>query len=344
MKLEALPVGDRRIGGDYGDDIKKYRRRFSKHEISKKMALERVPFSSLLYVSKPLEGTLSRKRSQFYFFAIGCWTMMMAKEERHEFSAQHFKLTVLQMRSKQACFSKQQETAHVLDCFSKQINDSKNSSKYTLLSGFNLWHGLAEDFSFGLLLDGQEIINQPKRCTEDSSLVLSFTAPVLWNGWFLITSRTSPAALDPVRFVLYARGGGAGDAWRPVGSSGYARILVSTALFHTPYATPAARGARATFDLYRLRLGSIWQSTLMCFAMAAAGAARLEHLCKHVACAHFGVWVLVHAIRAIHYAAAGQWPAVVALTALGVMQLGNVLLIRRERYIFLIFWYSHCRL
>ena len=311
------------------------RHRFTKHGMSKNIALECVPFSSLLYVSKPLEGTLSRRRSQFFFFAIGCWTMMMAKEERHEFSAQQFKFTVLQMRCRSACVL---DSGTSLKIRCQQDNYSEIDHTCIFKPAGPMLSTLAEDFSLGLLFDGQEITAVPERRLEISSLLLSFRAPVRWNGWFFITSRTAPAALDPVRFVLHARGGGAGDAWRPVGSSGYAQILLSTALFHTPYATPVARGARATFDLYRLRLGSIWHSTLMCFAMAAVGAVRLERFGKYVACAHYGAWVIVHVARTIHYAAAGQWPAVIASTALGVMQLGNVLLVRQECYMRLVFW------
>ena len=196
---------------------------------------------------------------------------------------------------------------------------------------------LAEDFEFGLLLDGQLVAAVPERSMERCGPVLSFPAPVRWNGWFLVTSRAAPPARDPIRFALHARAG-AGAAWRPVGSSGYVRLLVSTALFHTPFATPAARGARADFDLYRLRLGSTLQSAAVSFALAGAGAARLGRLGKLVACAHFGAWVAIHAVRGGRYAAAGQWPAAAALAALGAMQLGNLLLVRREHWKRLAFW------
>jgi hypothetical protein len=311
------------------EEINWFRRRNSKQKLSKSIALACVPFSSLLYISKPFEGSLSRRRSQMFFCAVGLWTIMMAKEEQDAFSAQYFKLKILQFRSGKSC-----------DCTrSLPYNETLDTSKDICplqkthlpapagIPTNRLFCAFTKDLSFGLLFDGSALINAAQT-SEGCDVFVSFPATVVWNGWFLVTPRTEHPDLDPVRFILLAKT--EGGSWRAVGSSGYARILVSTALFHTPYAVPMKRGEKVHFDLYRLRLGSIWQSAVVAFALCAAGVARLEWLGKHVASLHFLAWAVMHAVRACHYAAAGQLAGAAVFVALAVMQLGNLFLLRRE--------------
>ena len=178
---------------DDNNEVSIFRRRNSMQRMYKSKALECVPFSSLLYVSRPLEGGLTRRRSQFFFFIIGCWTMMMAKEEHHVFSAQHFMFSVLQTRCGQACLDKGEPLC------APQFNGSAISPAQKPLQICPPLPILAEDFLVGLLLDGQPVAAVPMRAIEPCSLLLSFPAPVQWNGWYFVTSRIAPSHLDPVR-------------------------------------------------------------------------------------------------------------------------------------------------
>ena len=267
--------------------------------------------------------------------------MMMAKEEQHTFSAQYFKLSINQFRSGKACECVPPlnwNHSHIGDPENCVLQDKMNIKKmyFSAITDHN--YSICPDMSelsFGMLVDGLEE-SDGVRYMAGCDVMISFPAPIFWNGWFLVTPRTGHPDLDPVRFVLQARIPGGG--WRPVGSSGYARILVSTALFHTSYDMTTERGARVDFDLYRLRLGSIWQSTAVALSLGAAGMARFERLGKHIACLHFFSWVVLHVMRARHYAVAKQWAGVAVFLALAAMQLGNLLLCRREWWLRLAFW------
>ena len=119
--------------------------------------------------------------------------MMMAKEEHHVFSAQHFMFSVLQTRCGQACLDKGEPLC------APQFNGSAISPAQKPLQICPPLPILAEDFLVGLLLDGQPVAAVPMRATEPCSLLLSFPAPVQWNGWYFVTSRIAPSHLDPVR-------------------------------------------------------------------------------------------------------------------------------------------------
>ena len=184
------------VRGEINDDIRLFRHRFSKQGMSKNIALECVPFSSLLYVSKPLEGSLSRRRSQFFFFLIGCWTTMMAKEEKHEFSAQQFKFIALQTRSGVMCTNDQRPLSHPPELCYRQANDSSFSPAPAPCSADHQPPPpmLAEDFEFGLLLDGQLVAAVPE---------LSFAAAL---GDFNVDVPFDHAAAWRLILVLKKRG------------------------------------------------------------------------------------------------------------------------------------------
>ena len=157
------------------------------------------------------------------------------------------------------------------------------------------------------MLDGIDS-NVPYQTTHafDGALILRYNSPVRWNGWFFANSLTTPPELDPVRFVLHARSGIPGEPWRPAGSSTYARIHISTALFHGTLATPTARGARVDLDLARRRVGSLWFSVVMTLSLAAAGALRREELGEPLLAAFYGVWALDNLAGAGAHLRAGQ--------------------------------------
>ena len=137
----------------------------------------------------------------------------------------------------------------------------------------------ASILSYGFLLDGEEISLNYNIRHFSGKVFLSFDIPIEYNGWFFVTSKSNPPSRDPVRFSLHALDG---SNWRVVGSSSYVRIHTTTIFFHTPYSTSTARGRREIFDLYRLRVGSMWQSILTNVFLALADALKREDLGKYI--------------------------------------------------------------
>jgi hypothetical protein len=272
-------------------------------------------------MAKPFAGALSRRRTQVFFIVMGFWTLLMASEEKTTFEAQHFKFTSLGKRDI--------NRGTFLRGFGGCLTDrpsSNESARDTEIS------------TFGLMLNGEEVTaTQQEWAPINGSIFLSFESPIQWNGWYFVTSTSNPPSHDPVRFALYAK---EDDKWKVVGSSGYARIHVSTVFFHSPYNTSTARGAREFFDLYRLRIGSIWQSIVINFSLGLAGAAKREDLGAKIISLFYGSWALVHLIRASHYLVAAQPPGAAVYLLLFAMQLGNLLLTQCERWTLLVPWHG----
>jgi hypothetical protein len=199
--------------------------------------------------------------------------------------------------------------------------------------------------SFSVLFDGADPnISSHTMCAPDGSLILRYCSPVRWNGWFFVTSTTAPPEHDPVRFVLHARSGAPGAPWSPAGSSSFARIHVSTALFHGAFPTPTARGARSDLDLERHRVGSLWLSIAAAFALAAAGALRREELGEPLLAAFYAAWVLANLARAAAYLRAGQRDGAAVHGLLAATHAGNLLLMIRGHWTLQCLWHGGMQL
>jgi hypothetical protein len=293
-------------------------------QLSKALVLHDVPFSSLLYVSKPLAALLTRRWAQILFFLLGIQTMRSASREDPSNLDQEFKFSALQNRA----------TGRTLSAW-HDLNSSCDSDCSSTPPA------VASISYFGVLINGAvPKIPSVLLCAPDGSLILRYCTAVHWNGWFFVTSSTAPPEYDPVRFVLHARSGAPGARWATAGSSSFARIHISTALFHGAFPTPTVRGARVDLDLVRHRVGSLWFSVVIIFAFAAAGALRREELCEPILATFYGGWALANLARATTYLHAGQRDGAAIYSFLAAMQAGNLLLMINGRWVLLWLWYG----
>jgi hypothetical protein len=308
-----------------------------------------VPFTSIFYMPKPFAVVLSRRRTQFFFTIMGFWTVFMASKEKKSWHGQHFRFSIIEQRQgqleAQICAGNIQFTKiSQLPCTNHSIlrigagNMQFNKISHLLHSNHSCRDSETADiFSIGLLLDGDEI---PVSCSVQHvsrSVFLSFATQIEYNGWYFVTSKSKSPSHDPVSFSLHSSDG---VSWKVVGSSSYVRIHATTVFFHAHYRTSTARGKREVFDLYRLRVGSIWQSILTSFSLGLAGALKREDLGTPILCLFYGSWVVVHLIRAAHYLHAAQPTGCGLYLLLCTMQLGNLLLLLSEKWRLMPQWHG----
>jgi hypothetical protein len=293
--------------------------------LSKELVLRSVPFSLLWYVSKPLAAVLTRRRTQLLFFLSGIYAMANIPWNDQYNLDQEFRFSTLQYRGYR----------HTLPDPMFHMNSSSNAVCPNAPPLF------ASISSFGVLLDGVDpnIPSQILRAP-DGSMIRRYFSPVRWNGWFFVTSSSAPYECDPVRFALHARSGAPGAPWAPAGSSSFARVHVSTVLFHGAFPTPAARGARADLDLARHRIGSLWQSVAAGLALAAAGALRREEFGEPILAAFYAAWVLANLACAATYLRAGQRDGPAVFGLLAATHAGNLLLMTSGRWVYQWLWYG----
>jgi hypothetical protein len=230
----------------------------------KQAALRCVPFSSLVYLSRPWPAALSRRRTQAFFLLMAVLNMQaMIRSEKAVFPQfEVFRFTLLQTR-----------TEPQLQSF--PTDHSTEPSTFKVDSFHTLNGTLPRVSALGLLFNGKELFAPHSLYHDDRSIYLTFPYPVEWNGWYFATSCFSDPLLDPVRFALHAHDGA---AWVPVGSSSYVRTHVGFTFFHAPFLTPLGRGRRVFFDLSLSFPGKQAYNVGMELGLVACGAAGREEL------------------------------------------------------------------
>jgi hypothetical protein len=186
----------------------------------KGMALREVPFSCCFYSSRPLSAALTKRRFQIFHFVMGAaqiLQLMAGSKENVGYTSRRLRFSSLELRNKS------------LDSI-----------------------GCPSISTFMVLKDGIKISPPHQFVCERNALLLEFSEPIQWNGWYFVTSQTGPADYDPVRFQLHSNLLHDGP-WHLVSSSTYINIAGSTALMHGAFSTSSIRGQTQTFDLLRER-------------------------------------------------------------------------------------------
>jgi hypothetical protein len=285
---------------------------------SKRSSFKNVPFSSLIYVANPVAAFLSRRRVQSVFLVLSAWMLMVTLQNAPSFSSQRLKFVVSETRGG----------------YCRRNLDIVYSNVTNICAGPRIQ-------AIGLLLNGVAIMTQNvSNSTIADGLVLALPRPVLWNGWFFVTSFASHPTADPMRFALLSDDG-LGRGWQQVGSSSYAFLHSSTVFFHGYHATSTARGSREVFDPQPLRAGGgLWISVCYYFALGALGALGLEEWGRHAPAAFGAAWALAHGSRAANHLAIGQLPGVAVCGALSLLHVANMSLVLHGCWMGVTFWYG----
>ena len=186
---------------------------------SKSIALSSVPFSCCFYSSRPLSAVMTRRRFQVLHVVL---------------NAAELVLRIFTVSNTESCISSRRFK------FSSMAVRSYSATLEPSIS------------SFMPMRDGVEL-NQPHSFYSDNStsIILSFSDPVEWNGWNFVTSKSSHKDQDPIRFSLYATMRDDDQDWQLVGSSTYINFAGHISLWHGPFITSELRGHKHTFDLLR---------------------------------------------------------------------------------------------
>ena len=132
---------------------------------------------------------------------------------------------------------------------------------------------------------------------EGASLVITFEKQVPWDGWAFVTSNTSSADYDPVRFTLHSSMVLNAGGWALIGSSTYIDIAGSTTLFHGYFETSTLRGQINTFNLPRQQAGLqftlVWFRAWIHTLTPLSSVVELTHFaCKLEALCQFGQMII----------------------------------------------------
>ena len=170
----------------YREGKTKFRQRLSEtiqsDETCRRLAMARVPFSSMFYCSNPLAAALTRRRTQIFFVALALlgnvsefWPAEVFKEHTLRVASQ-VRFSALEWRG---------------GCQNATCLTSPGVS------------------SFGLTLRGEDLTVEKKQVQvqqhiEGPSIRLVFSAPVEFNGWYFTTSDLDPAGAGHTTHPCYA--------------------------------------------------------------------------------------------------------------------------------------------
>ena len=240
-------------------------------------ALREVPFSSIFYSSRPLAFTLTRRRTQAFFFiiAILCITKKATPDRvsgEVAVTSNRVRFSVLANRNENIAFFS-------TPFFASSLTNTKHLSipnrKVTVEK-------------IGLLYNDQNISREEQLLyIEGSSIILDFPKPVRWNSWYFVTSNQSPDS-DPVRFMVESHANG---EWRTVSSSTEIPVLGGVVFMNGYYATTTERGGIEKFDLFVREPIKITLQTILLNLVAGtiyllismAGLCGVEHLAVELA-------------------------------------------------------------
>jgi hypothetical protein len=182
-------------------------------------ALEKIPFSSIFFCSNPLAAALTRKRTQFFCFALA-----MVGNLSESWMGQVVEDLTIQ-KSLGLRFN---------------VIARRSSGVASSHCGFAPSVG-----ALGLTHKGKMISVQNTSVNFESYMQVSFDLPVKWNAWFFVTSNNSPEC-DPVKFSLETFDG---SHWKIIGSSMSMQVTKETVFLHGHFATSDARGFRHDFNV-----------------------------------------------------------------------------------------------
>jgi hypothetical protein len=224
---DSIQIDKEKKSADMSDSFQRVSsvEQFKEHLIDpqktvKGMALRSVPLSSCFYSPRPLSAALTKRRFQILQFVAGVaqiLQLMAGSTENFRFTSRQLRLTSLELRNKS------------LDSI-----------------------GCPSISTFMVMEDGIKLSAPHQFVCERNALILEFSEPIQWNGWYFVTSPTVSADYDPVRFQLHSNLVHDGP-WHLVGSSTYINVAGSTALMDGAFRTSSIRGQTQTFDLLRER-------------------------------------------------------------------------------------------